>query len=53
MNHHSIITYVMVCAGSLVLSLGLFLVLREVVAWYWKINEALELLVKIEENTRK
>ena len=31
----------------------LFLVLREMVTWYWKINQAIDLLTQIEENTRK
>ncbi len=30
-----------------------FLVFREIVLWYWKINEAIGLLKKIESNTRK
>ncbi len=30
-----------------------FFVIRELVAWYWKINRAIELLEKIEINTRK
>jgi hypothetical protein len=29
-----------------------FLGFREVLAWYWKINKAIELLERIEENTR-
>lgn len=29
-----------------------FLVLREVVLWYWKIGKIVELLEKIEKNTR-
>lgn len=31
--------------------LALF-ILREVLAWYWKINKVIQLLEKIEENTR-
>lgn len=31
----------------------LFLILRQVVTWYWKINDAIALLAKIEENTRQ
>jgi hypothetical protein len=30
-----------------------FVVARELITWYWKINRAIELLEKIEENTRK
>ncbi|MDB5204855.1 MAG: hypothetical protein JWP09_883 [Candidatus Taylorbacteria bacterium] len=30
-----------------------FLALREIFTWYWKINRIIELLEKIEENTRK
>jgi hypothetical protein len=29
-----------------------FLVCREIVTWYWKINEAVRLLGKIEEHLR-
>lgn len=31
----------------------IFLIIREVVVWYFKINKILGLLTKIEENTRK
>lgn len=31
---------------------ALFLLSREVLAWYWKINKIINLLEKIEENTR-
>lgn len=30
----------------------IYFILREVRTWYWKINEQIELLKKIEENTR-
>jgi hypothetical protein len=30
-----------------------FLLVREFFCWYWKINESLEILRKIEINTRK
>jgi small-conductance mechanosensitive channel len=30
-----------------------FVLIRELITWYWKINRAIELLEKIEENTRK
>lgn len=30
-----------------------FLLIREIVTWYWKINRIVNLLEKIEENTRK
>lgn len=36
-----------------VLLIALFLILREFHTWYWKINKAIELLEKIEKNTRK
>lgn len=50
---HSIVSSLMVFAVFAVIAIVCFLVFREVVAWYWKINEALALLTKIEENTRK
>jgi hypothetical protein len=28
-------------------------IVREIVAWYWKINDVLEVLDRIEQNTRK
>lgn len=31
----------------------IWLALREVRTWYWKTNEMIELLKKIEENTKK
>ncbi len=31
----------------------LFLVIREIVTWYWKLNRIEDLLEKIDENTRK
>jgi hypothetical protein len=30
-----------------------FLLIREFVTWYWKLNRIVNLLEKIEENTRK
>lgn len=30
-----------------------FVLIRELITWYWKINRIIELLEKIEENTRK
>ena len=30
-----------------------FLIFREMVMWYWKINQAIDLLTQIEENTRE
>jgi hypothetical protein len=38
--------------AGIVIFIGLFFLFRELIAWYWKINEAIELLKKIEENTR-
>jgi hypothetical protein len=32
--------------------IALFLLIREVLMWYWKINRILEKLEQIEENTR-
>lgn len=29
-----------------------FFIIREVIMWYWKINKIIDLLEKIEENTR-
>ena len=38
---------ILLCFGVVI-----FVGFREVVAWYWKINEVVSLLEKIEENTR-
>lgn len=50
---HSIGTSLIVMGLFVVISVVCFLVFREVVAWYWKINEALALLTRIEANTRR
>jgi hypothetical protein len=34
------------------LSILLFLAIREILTWYWKLNKISSLLEKIEENTR-
>jgi hypothetical protein len=39
-------------AGGII-SIGLFLLMRELICWYWKITKIHDLLEKIEENTRK
>ncbi|MFH1536493.1 MAG: hypothetical protein ABID45_00730 [Patescibacteria group bacterium] len=31
----------------------LFILIRKIVTWYWKINEIVKLLNRIERNTRK
>ncbi len=31
----------------------LLLIFRKAVLWYWKVNKAIDLLEKIEKNTRK
>jgi hypothetical protein len=37
----------------LLISFLFFLLIREIVTWYWKINKIAALLEKIEQNTRK
>lgn len=37
----------------LLFAFAFFLILREIVTWYWKINRIEELLEKIEKNTSK
>lgn len=37
----------------LLIAVVVFVICREVVCWYFKINELLQVLDKIEENTRK
>ena len=53
MNNSSIISSLIVLGVFVFVLVILFLILREVVTWYWKINQAISLLTKIEENTRK
>jgi len=50
---NSVGTSLIVFGLFVAISVVCFLIFREVVAWYWKINEALALLSKIEANTRK
>jgi len=38
---------------GVMLFVGLFLLLREFWCWYWKINERISLLEKIENNTQQ
>ena len=38
---------------SLLIIALIFLAIRKVVTWYWKIDDIYNLLIKIEENTRK
>ena len=38
---------------GIVVIILVFLAIREVLAWYWKINDICQLLTKIEGNTRK
>jgi hypothetical protein len=49
MNSLNIIEYIIGCVG---LTIVVFLVFREVLTWYWKINKMVDLLEKIEKNTR-
>jgi hypothetical protein len=37
---------------GLLIFILVFAILREVLMWYWKINEMCDLLEKIEQNTR-
>ena len=37
----------------IVIGIVLFFLVREILLWYWKVNKAIELLEKIEKNTRK
>ena len=49
----STITAFMVLGVFIFVVVILFLIFREMVTWYWKINEVITLLAKIEENTRE
>lgn len=49
MDTHSVTTQTIVI---LILGIGLFLFLREVVCWYFKFNKISSLLASIEKNTR-
>ncbi len=38
---------------AIIVMITLFLIGREIVTWYWKINKIIRSLDKIERNTRK
>ena len=38
---------------AIIVMITLFLIGREIVTWYWKINKIIRLLDRIERNTRK
>ena len=38
---------------AILVGLGLFLILRYFWLWYWKIDKVVDLLERIDENTRK
>lgn len=38
--------------GLILIALIIFLIIREFLTWYWKINRIVELLERIEENTK-
>lgn len=42
------VTLIFILLGIVIL----FFLLREILTWYWKINKQIELLEKIEQNTR-
>ncbi len=33
--------------------IGIFLLCREVMCWYWKVNEAIEILKEIRDNIKR
>ncbi|OHA87735.1 MAG: hypothetical protein A3A96_02105 [Candidatus Zambryskibacteria bacterium RIFCSPLOWO2_01_FULL_39_39] len=37
----------------LLVAIIFFIVVREILTWYWKINKAIRILERIERNTRK
>ena len=39
-------------SSVLLILIGIFPLIREILCWYWKINRVVDLLEKIEENTR-
>lgn len=50
------LTFLIDNSGMILLTIGGFMIVvilvRETLTWYWKINKVVELLEKIEENTR-
>ncbi len=38
---------------AILITIGLFIIFREIWCWYFKVNKALELLERIDRNTRK
>ncbi len=49
----SSLTYLVYLAVGLVISVCIFLILREVFCWYWKINEIKNLLVSIDTRLKE
>ncbi|OHB14686.1 MAG: hypothetical protein A2431_00560 [Candidatus Zambryskibacteria bacterium RIFOXYC1_FULL_39_10] len=37
----------------LLVAIIFFIIVREILTWYWKINKAIRILERIERNTRK
>jgi hypothetical protein len=50
MGHNTILTSPLVFCVFAGITVLLFLVFREIVTWYWKINEIVTLLSKIEKH---
>lgn len=50
MGHNTILTSLLVFCVFVGITVLLFLVFREIVTWYWKINEIVSLLTKIERH---
>lgn len=36
----------------LIFTVGVFLIFREIICWYWKLNEIVRLLTEIRNNVR-
>jgi len=51
MNHNGFGNGVLMGVLILVLLFVIFLICREIICWYWKINKAISLLEIIAENT--
>jgi hypothetical protein len=54
MSENDLLKFAAVIFGTMFVTLGvLFLIFREVVCWYWKINQTVRLLTSIDQSLQR